>query len=538
MATLYFRSVGTAWNSNTSWSTTSSAGGSAGVIPTSSDTVIFQSGSAASCPVTTTAGVCLTLTTTGYTGTITMNTTLTVSGNITLGSGTTLAGTSALICNATATLTSAGNTTINCPFTLLNVATSNTYTLVDDWTLNRLFTTSSNTGALTHTINGNNIYCKAGFSINTLSSSAPTLTTGTTNINMIGTGSITQGSTVSGGLGNNLIFNTLGTITLPSAMYYKTGTFQYVLGSVVGVCILNITGNCNIHMNGYATNITLSCGIGGTTITLNSNFSGIGLSVSGITLNGFTAYIAGNVTGGASNTTGTTIVRMTNNGTLSSTGIFSLDIVIDAGVNTVTISNILYGPRSGNSTITYTSGAVNHSGTLTLTANNGLSGSIVLNTPTMSWNNITLANSTSFTTILNSPLNIIGTLNVNSNGVYTFAGTSGWTTNTLTYTNTPSTTNTGITLKAGNTYTVTNSLTLYSTSIGGNILGLKSDTGGSVAYFNMTGATQSVGNIQVTDIDSSGGQTIWAWRPGTLSNAINWRTLVNTAMQFSSTFVN
>lgn len=535
MASRYFKTGATVWNSANSWSTSSAAGVDNAGIPTVSDDAIFTSTSGTACAVTTTAGVCLTLNTTGYTGTITLNTTATVSGNITLGASTTMAGSSALICNASATLTSNGNTTINCPFTLNNVSTSNTYTLADNWTLNGLFTTSANAGALTHTINGNNIYCKAGFTINGGSVSSATLTTGTTTINMIGTGTIIQSANSAGGLGNNLVFNTSGTITLPSAMYYKTGTFQYVLGSVVGVCTLNITGNCNVHMNGYATNITLACAVNSTTITLNSNFSGIGLSLSTIvTLNGFIAYIAGNVTIGASNVTGTTVVRMTNIGTLTSTGTLSLDIVFDSGANTITITNLNYGPRSGGSTITYTSGGINHTGTLTLTAASGLGTNVTLNTPTMSWNNIAYTGTVSFTTTINSLLSIVSTLSFLNTAVYTFAGTSGWTTNTILYSTTPGTTNTGITLKAGNTYTVTNSLTLYSATIGGNVLGLKSDTGGTTAYFIMTGLTQSVGNIQVTDIDSSTGQTIWAWRPGTLSNAINWRTLTNPATVVST----
>ena len=64
---LYFRNVGTAWNDNTSWSTTSSTGPSAGAIPSLGDDVIFDSNSALSCPISTTAGSCRDLTTTGYT---------------------------------------------------------------------------------------------------------------------------------------------------------------------------------------------------------------------------------------------------------------------------------------------------------------------------------------------------------------------------------------------------------------------------------------------------------------------------------------
>jgi hypothetical protein len=100
MASRYFKSGATVWNNANNWSSTSAAGVDNAGIPTAADDAIFTSGSGSACAVTTTAGVCLSLTTTGYTGTITLNTTVTVSGNITLGASTVFSGASALICNA------------------------------------------------------------------------------------------------------------------------------------------------------------------------------------------------------------------------------------------------------------------------------------------------------------------------------------------------------------------------------------------------------------------------------------------------------
>lgn len=543
MATYYFRNVGTAWNNTSSWSIISSSGASVGTIPTASDNVIFDSGSALSCPVTTTAGVCLTLNTTGYTGTITLNTTITVSGNITLGASTVLSGASALICNASATLTSAGNTTINCPFTLYNQGVSNTYTLADNWTFNSLFTTSAISGGLTHTINGNNIYCKAGITINGGSNSSLSLTTGTTSIHLTGTGSITTTPNSLGGLGNNFTINAPGaTVTFVSGnIYYRTGTFKYIAGNLSGTSTLQITGSCSLDMNSGGLNYVTPMSVqaqAASTITMlsdwylaNINFA-FAMTINGI---GTSFHATGTINVSGAGITGTTVLRLKGSGVgqaVSSTGPIANDITIEAGANTVNIANLYITPRSGGQTITYSSGILNHTGTLIVTGPNP----VTFNTSGVSWNNITFTGS-SFTITLNSLLSVLGTI-IFQNQNYTFTGTSGFTVGTLIWTAAPTITNIGIVLAAGKTYTVTSALTLYSSTIP-TYVGLKSDSPGSVAYFKLNqGATLSVGNIQVTDIDSSGGQTIWAWRPGTLSNAINWRALTNASMQFASLFAN
>ena len=523
----YFKTGATVWNSANSWSTGSAAGTDNAGTPTVSDDVIFTSTSGATCAVTTTAGLCLTLNTTGYTGTITLNTTVTVSGNITLGASTVMTGSSALICNASATLTSNGNTTINCPFTLSNVSISNTYTLADNWTLNGLFSTTSNAGALTHTINGNNIFCKSGFTINTGSTSAATLTTGTTIINMTGTGTILFGATAGGGLGNPFIINTLGTITMTGIqIYYRTGTFTYVKGTINGAWTLTVNGSCTLDMNngGLSYNVGAAFNVPGSaaTITMLSDFyCTTVLATSVATINGFSIYSTGAIS--ISGTlTGTTVLRLKSSAsgqTLSSSGNINCDISFEAGANTITIGSAIFTPRVGGQSVTYTSGAVTHTGTLTVNGPN----TITFNTSGMSWNNIIVQGS-SYTITINSLLTVLGTLSF-QNQNYTFAGTSGFTAATLSYTSTPVSTNTGIVLAPGITYTVTTVLNLYSATMG-TYLGIKSSAPGSVAYLKLNfGATQLVGNTQVTDIDSSGSQSIFTWQPGTISNTTNWKTL-------------
>lgn len=540
MASRYFKSGSTLWNSANSWSATSAAGADNAGIPTAADDVFFTSGSGATCAVTTTAGVCLTFTTTGYTGTITLNTTITVSGNITLGASTVLSGSSELICNASATLTSAGNSNINCPFTLRNVGTSNTYTLADNWTFNALFTTNATGGGLTHTINGNNIFCRGGISINGVSNSSTSLTTGTTVINITATGTITTSTNASGGLGNTFVINAPGsTITLANAnIFYRTGTFRYVAGTISGTWNFNITGSCTLDMNNGGLNYSTPFSLvmqAASTITMSSDWYLSGIAVGfATTINGFSMYPSGTITI-TQPLNGTTVIRCRGSvggqAVSSTTGIGN-DITFQAGSNIVNITTLIVTPRSGGTSVTYTSGAVNHSGTLTVNGPNP----ITLNTSGMSWNNITFAGA-SFTITLNSLLTATGTISASTNN-YTFIGTSGFTAGTLTWTSTPASTNTGIVLGAGLTYTVTSALTLYSATIL-TYLGVKSGTPGSVAYLTLrNGASQSVGNIQMTDIDASGGQTIYAWRPGAISNSSNIQALTPSLMQRSATYVN
>jgi hypothetical protein len=92
------------WGTPGNWSPGTSA---AGVGPTVGDTVIFNGTSSAACTTGTTARNCLTLTTTGYTGTLTIGGssvgTLTVTGNVTIGNHT-IAGLANLIMTGSATL--------------------------------------------------------------------------------------------------------------------------------------------------------------------------------------------------------------------------------------------------------------------------------------------------------------------------------------------------------------------------------------------------------------------------------------------------
>lgn len=543
MAIRYYKPGSTAWSLAASWATTIGGTDSAAAAPTSADDVTFDSNSGTTCSVAA-VSACKTLTCTGWLGTINTTSganTLTISGNTTLGTGSTHSGSGAMIINATATLTSNANSRITCPVTFSGSAI--TLTLADDWTINGLFSTNPSTGTIT--INSNNIYCKGGISINT-SASSTALTTGTTNINITGAGSIITTTNTSGGLGNNFTINAPGaTVTFATGnIYYKTGTFKYIAGNLSGTSTLQITGTCSLDMNAGLLNYVTPLSIqaqAAATITMLSDWYLSAISFSfAMTINGFSLFSTGTISITSAGISGTTVIRLKGavaGQSVSSSATIGNDITIEAGSNTVNIANLFVTPRSGGQTITYTSGTVNNSGTLTVAGTNP----ITFNTAGVTWNNITYTN-VSITSTLNSLLSLSGilTLTGSSTGTavnYTFSGSFGFSTGTLTNISSPSL-NTGILLSAGATYTVTSALNLYSTTAP-TYLGLKSGTTGSTAYFNLNkGATQVVGNIQVTDIDSSGGQTIWAWRPGTLSNTVNWRTLTSANVQKGITFIN
>lgn len=110
---------------------------------------------------------------------------------------------------------------------------------------------------------------------------------------------------------------------------------------------------------------------------------------------------------------------------------------------------------------------------------------------------------------------------ISTAGAVSFAGTNGFTINTLNKTATWIT----LTLQAGNTYEVASDMTLIGTAPTNMIL--VSSTPGTHYYLNLLPtATHDLGYVNCTDADSSGGNTVWDWK-GTLTNTINWNLLIN-----------
>lgn len=268
MATYFFRNVGTAWNNTSSWSTVSSSGASAGTIPTALDTVTFDAGSANTCPVTTTNGVCLTLTTTGWTGTITLNANLRVSGSITLSSTTTLAGTGYLGAIATGTITA---TSVTIPYLMVGTGTAMTLTLGGNLTVTK-FQLADVTIPVTYTINANTINI-AGDVIITPIVSTGSVMTGTTVFNLNGTSNISDiGNGFNFAWSNPITINTSGIITFGAFFNFNGSALTYTAGTV------DMTSNATLFRIGA--NTTLNTGAmvfntlqpaGTITLTLSSN---------------------------------------------------------------------------------------------------------------------------------------------------------------------------------------------------------------------------------------------------------------------------
>jgi hypothetical protein len=114
MAIYYFRNTGsTSFNTTTNWSTTD-GGGSAGIVPGSSDTATFTSNSG-SCSLDVASKILtgLNFVNSSYIHTFTFTNSLTVSGNVTFASGMTIAGSGGLTLTGAAS-TIAGNG-VKCP---------------------------------------------------------------------------------------------------------------------------------------------------------------------------------------------------------------------------------------------------------------------------------------------------------------------------------------------------------------------------------------------------------------------------------------
>ncbi len=262
------------------------------------------------------------------------------------------------------------------------------------------------------------------------------------------------------------------------------------------------------------------------TITLNANVQAgslTGGNSSSVWNGSFTVSILGNftvATSAGNRLTGTASFNLTSSNPctlvcgVSGSGVGGLNcnLTVNKIGGTVTLgSSFVFGGVSGTKTFTWTNGTLVSTGsTLEL-----------LDSPILDLNSVIFNNlrpvTASQTITLNSPLIGTGTLTIGNNT--TFAGTSYWTTGTLTNT----VINTILTLAATKNYTINTAIVITGTAAAH--ISIVSSSGGSQAILKLSqGATQDIGFVTATDIDSSLGQTIWDYK-GTLSNATNWRAL-------------
>lgn len=526
---LYFRNVGTAWNNNTSWSTTSSTGPSSGSIPTLADDVIFDVNSAATCPVSTTVGFCRDITTTGWTGTITLNVDLSVQRNHVLSSTTTINGTAFYCANGTGSITS---NTILFPNFKLN-RSSGTFTLTLNDVLNVINIVQDFNGAVTNgfsvNVNGNMVFANTNVAYS-----------GTTIYNLVGTGNLGYVN-VTSFYSCTININTTGTITFLSGVHINTGTLTYIAGNVIttGSTVL-FNGTNSVTSKNLSTgneilfnNINASTGGPATTTTLNNDIIVLGnftvSNFNGHNFNGGKILVSGNIVnpttlqanGGTSimEMVGSNPASITNVGATpsSATGILSRSLTINkSGGATVTLIGNLSLLATGR-TYQVSAGIFNPSSS-TITLGTGINSTF----NSFTFFNLTIPGASTITQ--NTANTIQNNLTLGSNGNVAFDGTAGWTCANLFCT----TSNRTITLQNSVTYRTTTGVQLVATAA--QPITMISNNSSVRAIWTLDyGATQNIIYVNGTRIDSSGGQTIWTFG-GIISTTpvgaetLNWRT--------------
>ncbi|MBP9759011.1 hypothetical protein KBD45_04915 [Candidatus Dojkabacteria bacterium] len=203
----------------------------------------------------------------------------------------------------------------------------------------------------------------------------------------------------------------------------------------------------------------------------------------------------------------TTPIKMIGTGyiqTFNSNAALGCDIEIMASANTVTLSSTV--SCTTNFKLKYSSGTIAPTGILYVQANSqlDLSG--------MTLPALYIANSPTITLVSSLTTN---TISLVAGATFT---TNGFTTGSLNM-------GTGtLTLPVGVNFTVTNSMNSLVSTLAVKAL-IRSSTPGVQATFNLqNGATQDNGYLSATDIDSSGGRSIWTYK-GILSNTINWNKM-------------
>jgi len=511
------------WNAtaNTNWSATSGGSNNASV-PGSTDDAIFN-GAGVNGNTNSTISAIITLlsltTTSGYTATITRNAILTIAntGAFTIDKATGFAGSASTTLLGQVAITannfSAGDTFWNANMTW---STSGTKTLISasgDIKLSGVLTTGNN-----QTISSTGVTL-------TLSGGYTSTGTQTGTAKIILTGGTWSGT---GATNNNLDID--GNITVSGTVLYQTNTLKYVSGTVTvtgsTLSLGGASGTTVIDTDGMSWNtISLTGGSASQKVTLASNLTCNALTMATTTqgplVDGNTLYI---------NTSFTTNTLTT--GVLSGT----TKIVMNGTNVTLAMPNITTGGVDNDMELA-------QSGTCTITsaASSGLNGGFRLaptsGTMVFKITSGTITNNTRLTIVpaASSTVNInCNTSNINLGYVVcrttnasqgqTFDGTNGLTITTLDLQYTGNN-NTTVTFKNGNTYTIQTNLRTDTSGIAATnqtvTYTVRSDSSGNRAAITLPStASQNLYEVNFTDIDASGAQTIYSYG-ATVTNCLN-----------------
>jgi len=507
MANRYFINGGVdnLWGSTSNWAT-QSAGTGGQTVPTGSDDVFFDANSP-NCTIGTTARTALSVNCTGYTNTLTFNTNLTITGNLTLGSASmALAGSSTLIINkqAIATLTlSSGGCTCSVPLQISkSTGSALTVTMATNWTQSNNFTLT-NPGTST-TFNGNTITFTGNSTLTYNNSSA-----GTTTL-LFAPSSGNTLTVTSGGtpvFANPITINGAGTINLTLNFVYSTSTFTYTAGTVNHTGAITISNSSVFSTSGMSFQNGQTPAAGTIVITLSQDI---------IFSNNFTNNIAVTINGsGRRVIIGGSFNNISNAGALQGTATILMN-------GTGTISGIA-------TNATATAIEINTAGTITFSGTIAWLRFLTYTTGTIALSNSTISSASTQTFTLNAPGFLIGTFSTTSSP--TFTGSSGCTINSYT----SQTAGTTHIFQSGNTYTILNNLSLLGTAA--SAIAFRAGTASSDTIINLQyGATLDVGHVTATDVNSSGGQTIWNYK-GTLTRTTNWQLLPTIPKTIGKTWV-
>jgi hypothetical protein len=310
----------------------------------------------------------------------------------------------------------------------------------------------------------------------------------------------------------------------------NSGTFT-TTGSILSYTAGNLSLNMTGRGSSYSWGTLQNPGGVSRAVTLLSDvyFQTIGTTTTSVWNGaGYSLYVFGSA-GTMGTTSGTATLKFigSSNATWTVTAgntISLFGIAFERTGGTLNIPNSFIYTGTGG--ITWTSGAINHTATLTL-------GTTILNTSSvgMSWNSLTINAGVGIT--INQPLLV--TNNLTLLGTSTFTGSAGWTCANLLCSTAAST----LTLANNTTYRTTTSASLLGTS--GSRITMISNLAASRSIWTLDyGANQSLTYVNGTRIDSSQGQTVWTFG-GTVSTTppatLNWNVGTRPGT-ISYTFVN
>lgn len=317
-------------------------------------------------------------------------------------------------------------------------------------------------------------------------------------------------------VGGTLLFNGGTAITFAGAYNIYAAEFS----DTMSISAITMSGDITVSGDAAFSSATSTTFSGGqdfqaATCTVSGaqtmNITNIGT----MTITGLTTSSTVNVfTGGTWNTgglttsaeaTGTTVFNITG-GTVTLTDDLSCSMTFAGNVTWASATN-LYA-KSGTPTLTYSSGTITvGTSVLSIASSCTIAGSMPL---------YSLTFTAAATLTINGLLTGTGTLTL-PNAAVTFAGTHGWTFDTVS--NTAITAARTYTFADGKTYTVTGAFDVCGTST--YDLSLFAGSVATALINLQAGATQNIGFVNPKWIDSSGGQPIYTYK-GTVDTCSYW----------------